>query len=108
MIIFEYKRYFHSSVVQTYNSKGLGENYSLMCLNVRLLKKKQKQKKKRTVIVLSRYDRSKHKERTATSFQMSVKKSKERSTSAFWAALIRKSVDGERQALKGINAFKFF
>ena len=42
-------------------------------------------KKHRTVPVLSRYERSKHKERTATSCQTSLKNTRQRPTSAFWA-----------------------
>jgi len=59
--------------------------------------KKRTKKTHRTVIVLSRYDRSKHKERTATSFQMSVKKKSQ--PQLFGLLLIRKSVGGERRAL---------
>jgi len=58
------------------------------------------------VIVLSRYDRSKHKKQRLLSKCLSKKK--EDPPQLFGRLLIRKSVGGERQAIIRIIAFKCF
>jgi len=73
---------------------------------------KKKTKKKRTVIVLSRYDRSKHKERTATSVQKSVKKKKKKIHLSFWGDFWSVKVSMERgehlEELMLLNTSNFF